>query len=170
MSAHIRKIARPGFVAGWLLAASICAPLAPGCKSSSPGDNALRALGDETPAPQYDEDFWRKQRAADSAAWRRAKEICGESILSAYPNCLPVIRLAKSDQHKAAAAADKNNVHFNEMNERGFAYDDVRGLYFRTADMVARRCYYKRLAPNSTTDSRGTFDCPPGTRLPQGEK
>jgi hypothetical protein len=165
MNSRARKIACMGlgvFAAGWLLAA--------GCKTSSSGDDALKALGSTTPAPQYGEDFWREQRAAGGAAWRRAKRICAESLLSTYPNCLPVIDLAKTDQGKAAAAADQSNAHFNEMNERGFTYDSVRGLYFRDSDMVSRRCHYTLLSPNSTTDLRGTFECPPGAKLPQGEK
>jgi hypothetical protein len=144
------------FAAGWLLAA--------GCKTSAPGDDALKALGGTTPAPQYGEDFWRQQRDAGSAAWRQAKRICDESLLSSYPNCLPVLAIIQADKKSRVAKELQNTKHAREMWARDYDYDKDRKLWFPVEQMIAAGCSY------SGEPGNRVFHCPPGAKLPQGEK
>ncbi len=146
-----------------------------GCNRSpwvqtSDTDAALMALGSTVPAPEYGREFWQKQHDQKNDAWQQAVKLCRESILANYPNCLPVADIAQGDAQKRAAEERLKNAHSNEMMRRGYGYDAVRGLWFREADMIALRCIYTRLSPNSLTDFRATFGCPPGTKLPNGEK
>lgn len=133
-------------------------------------DSALKALGSTVPAPDYGEEFWQRQHDQDSNAWRQAAKLCSESILANYPNCLPVKAIVQADAQKQAAKERQKNAHFDEMTRHGYDYDAVRGLWYRESDMITLRCNYTRLLPGSLTDFRATFQCPPGTRLPRGEK
>lgn len=160
------------FISSCLLVAFV--PLA-GCDRSpwvqtSDRDAALKSLGSTMPAPEYGREFWQRQHDQKSDAWQQAAKLCSESILENYPNCVPVNAIVQADAEKRAAAERQKNVHFNEMTQRGYDYDAARGLWFREADMVARKCYYKPLNPNDPQDFRSTFQCPAGSKLPEGEK
>lgn len=133
-------------------------------------DAALKALGSAAPAPEYGLEFWQPQHDQNTDAWREAVKLCSESILATYPNCLPINEIVQADAQKQAAKERQKNTHFDEMTRRGYDYDAVRGLWFRESDMITRRCVYTRLSPSSLTDFSATFKCPPGTRLPEGEK
>jgi hypothetical protein len=133
-------------------------------------DEALKSLGSTVPAPEYGRDFWQRQHDQNSNAWQQAAKVCSESILQNYPNCMSVNEIIQMDVGKQAEAERKKNGHSDEMTERGFEYDAVRGLWFRETDMITLRCIYTRLSPNSLADFRATFQCPPGTKLPDGEK
>ena len=146
-----------------------------GCNRSpwvqtSDTDAALKALGSTLPDPEYGREFWQREHDQKSDAWQQAVKLCSESILEKYPNCVPVNTIVQTDTDKRAAAERQKNAHFNEMMQRGFEYDAVRSLWFRETDMIGQRCIYTRLSPNSLTDFRATFECPPGTKLPDGEK
>jgi hypothetical protein len=153
----------------------IALALLPGCNrtpwvQTSDTDDALKKLGSTIPAPEYGHDFWETQRVQQSDAWQQAVKLCGESILAAYPNCLPVNGILEGVTGKSSSAQREKNARFNEMTHRGYDYDAGRGLWFRETDMVGRKCYYMPLNPNSPQDFRSTFQCPPGTNLPKGEK
>ena len=133
-------------------------------------DAALKSLGSTVPAPEYGRDFWQRQHDQNSDAWQQAVKLCSESILASYPNCASVNEIVQMDADKQATAERQRNAHSNEMMQRGFDFDAARGLWFREADMVARRCYYMPLNPKDSADHRSTFQCPQGTQLPEGEK
>lgn len=133
-------------------------------------NKALKALGNTAPAPEYGQRFWQRQHDRNSNAWRQAVKLCSESILAKYPNCLPVTAIVQAQAQKQAAKERQKNAHFDEMTRRGYDYDAVRGLWYRESDMITLRCNYTRLSPDSLTDFRATFQCPPRTKLPKGEK
>lgn len=133
-------------------------------------DAALKALGSTVPAPEYGREFWQRQHDQKSDAWQQAVKLCSESILASYPNCLPVNTIVQADTEKRTSVERQKNAHFNEMTQRGYDYDAARGLWFREADMVVRKCYYMPLNPNDPQDFRSTFQCPTGTKVPEGEK
>jgi hypothetical protein len=128
--------------------------------------NAIKALGSTVPEPDFDRAYWQKQHDADSAEWREAKRLCGQTVLANYPNCLPVNDIVQADQKKKAELGNQAAAKNDEMFRRGYQYDFVRKewLPFRAMDAAGCTTVY----PPNLKPGMFTWRCPSGTQMPKG--
>jgi hypothetical protein len=88
--------------------------------------DAIKALGSTVPEPNYDRSYWLKQHDANTPQWQQAKRLCEQTVLTNYPNCLPVNDIIQVDQRMKATQADKAVAKNDEMFKRGYQYDFAR--------------------------------------------
>lgn len=143
------------------LALAACKPR-PGAAPALNQD-AIKALGGTVPDPGFDRVYWQKQHDADSAEWREAKRLCGQTVLANYPNCIPVNDIVQADQKKQAEAGNRAAAKIEEMFRRGYQYDDLRKEWLPFREMQAAGCTYSYPQVGETT-----WQCPPGTSIPKG--
>jgi hypothetical protein len=138
-----------------------------GCKTRNSGaptsQQAIKVLGSIVPAPQFDRNYWRRERDANSSAWGEAKRLCEETVLTNYPNCLPINDIVEADQRKNADAGNRAAEKIEEMFRRGYQFDDVRKAWLPFRELQAAGCTYSYPRAGATT-----WQCPPGTAIPQG--
>jgi hypothetical protein len=125
--------------------------------------DAIKALGGTVPDPDFDRSYWQKQHDADSAEWREAQRLCGQTVLANYPNCLPVNDIVRADEQKRAEEGKKAAAKNDEMGRRGFGYDYSRKTWLPFRAMQAAGCtmVYPRVGEM-------TWQCAPGTSIPKG--
>jgi hypothetical protein len=125
--------------------------------------DAIKALGSTVPEPNYDRSYWLKQHDANTPEWQNAKRLCEQTVLTNYPNCLPVNDIVQVDQRMKAAQADKAVAKNDEMFRRGYQYDFARKEWLPYHQMQAAGCIY-----TYPEVGRMTWRCPPDAAIPKG--
>jgi hypothetical protein len=140
------------------------------CESHSATDQiAIQALGSTVSASQFDRSYWQRQHDANTAEWLQAKRLCEQTVLTNYPNCLPINDIVQTDQKKRAKQADMAVAKNDEMFRRGYQFDFARKLWLPFRPMMAAGCVSVPTYPNDLRRiGFSTWKCPTGTALPQG--
>jgi hypothetical protein len=143
------------------LALAACKPR-PG-EAPAVNQDAIKALGSTVPEPSFDRPYWSKQHDTNTAEWREAKRLCGQTVLANYPNCLPINDIVQADERKRAEEGERAAAKNDEMGRRGFGYDYSRKTWLPFSEMQAAGCTmdYPRVGEM-------TWQCPPGFTIPKG--
>jgi hypothetical protein len=152
---------KPVAVALAALALAACKPR-PGAAPAANQD-AIKALGSTVPEPSFDRAYWFKQHDADTAEWREAKRLCGQTVLANYPNCLPINDIMQADERKRAEEGERAAAKNDEMFRRGYQYDFTRKEWLPFREMQAAGCIY-----TYPEVGRMTWQCPSGFAVPKG--
>jgi hypothetical protein len=131
--------------------------------------DAIKALGSTMPEPNYDRSYWLKQHDANTREWQEARRLCEQTVLTNYPNCLPVNDIVQADQRKKAEAGNEAAAKIEEMGRQGYGYDYQRKEWLPDHDMLATGCTCVPAYPsNPARIGFYTWRCPPGKTIPKG--
>ena len=156
-----------------IAACALVACKQPPGQASVPGpavnQDAIKALGSTVPEPNDDRSYWLKQHDASTPEWQEAKRLCEQTVLSNYPNCLPVNDIVDADQQKKAEAGNRAAAKIEEMGRRGYVYDYSRKTWLPTIGMESTGCTAVPAFPNDPAKLGSyTWRCPSGVSIPKG--
>jgi hypothetical protein len=140
------------------------------CEShSAANQNAIQALGSTVPASRFDRRYWQREHDTNPREWLLAKQLCEQTVLATYPNCLPVNDIVQIDHRNKADAGNRAAQKIGEMGRLGYGYDYVRKEWLLDRDMLTADCRsVPAYSENPARSGFYTWQCPAGETIPKG--